>query len=90
MSDNGSVVSGHGPTPWYERLLFGLGAFGLGVHWFDRLGWVRSGASTGWRHVWDWVALCVLPFAVVWFAWRAARPGPRHAEPGAAADRGRM
>lgn len=90
MSDTASPARRDGPTPWYERLLFGLGAFGLGVHWFDRLERVRSGASAGWFQAWDWVALCALPFAVVWFAWRAVRPPGRRAEPGAAPDQGRM
>jgi hypothetical protein len=87
--DGGSVVSSTGPTPWYERLLFGLDAFGLGGHWFDRLDRVRDGASAGWLLVWDWIALCALPFAVVWFTWRAVRPGPRRAEPSTPAGRGR-
>jgi hypothetical protein len=83
-----SNAPGAGPTPGYLRLIFAVAALGLGVQWFDRLDRVRGGASAGWLQVWDWVALCALPFGVGYFAWRAVTGRGGRAEPAAAADGG--
>ena len=82
MNDSNSAVPGVGKTPWYMRLVFGIAAFGMGVQWFDRLDRVGGEASAGWGQVWNWVALCALPFGVAYFAWRAMGFGLLPATPG--------
>jgi hypothetical protein len=62
-------------TPGHIRVVFGLGALGLTIQWFDRLGRVLAGGSAGWSLAWDVAAVGLLPLGAGYFAYRAASPG---------------
>jgi hypothetical protein len=70
-------------TSIHLRVIFGLGALGLTIQWFDRFERVRGGGAAGWSQAWDWAGLFLLPFGIGYFAYRAVI-SDRRAEPGPA------
>lgn len=89
MSTTDPAAADRTRTSRFMRVVFGLGATGLTIQWFDRLGRVLSDGSSGWALVWDLASLGLLPLAIGYFAFRALTPDARDAEPSATAERGR-
>ena len=84
MSTTEPPAAGRARTPGHVRVVFGLGALGLTIQWFDRLDRVLAGGAAGWSLAWDVAAVGLLPLGAGYFAYRAVSRGDRDARPGAA------